>query len=154
MTVYARVARTAGRTAVRAQRRQMGGSHAPAPEWTGIDKVVRGYFPEDYQREFYSEARLTGLWRARRVEAGTKSTDTTNGYGIDGSGDGWKKHAWLGEVNAVQRCLQCGGNIVGKAVDCQECNCAHHVSLFRHSRWRPCRPQEKPLTATESVRAS
>ena len=53
MTVYARVARTAGRTAVRAQRRQMGGSHAPAPEWTGIDKVVRGYFPEDYQREFY-----------------------------------------------------------------------------------------------------
>eukprot|EP00563_Minutocellus_polymorphus_P003408 CAMPEP_0181040346 /NCGR_PEP_ID=MMETSP1070-20121207/10996_1 /TAXON_ID=265543 /ORGANISM="Minutocellus polymorphus, Strain NH13" /LENGTH=123 /DNA_ID=CAMNT_0023118343 /DNA_START=6 /DNA_END=377 /DNA_ORIENTATION=+ len=49
MTVYARVARTAGRTAVRSQRRQMGGSHAPAPEWTGIDKVVRGYFPEDYQ---------------------------------------------------------------------------------------------------------
>lgn len=33
------------------QRRQMGG-HAPAPEWTGIDKVVRGYFPEDYQRKF------------------------------------------------------------------------------------------------------
>eukprot|EP00559_Dactyliosolen_fragilissimus_P003963 CAMPEP_0184855124 /NCGR_PEP_ID=MMETSP0580-20130426/443_1 /TAXON_ID=1118495 /ORGANISM="Dactyliosolen fragilissimus" /LENGTH=118 /DNA_ID=CAMNT_0027349553 /DNA_START=50 /DNA_END=406 /DNA_ORIENTATION=+ len=24
------------------------GSHA-APEWTGIDKVVRGVFPEDYQ---------------------------------------------------------------------------------------------------------
>lgn len=33
------------------QKRSMGGS-APAPEWTGIDKVVRGYFPEDYQREF------------------------------------------------------------------------------------------------------
>lgn len=25
------------------------GGHAPAPEWTGIDKVVRGYFPEDPQ---------------------------------------------------------------------------------------------------------
>jgi hypothetical protein len=28
------------------------GSSAPAPEWTGIDKVVRGYFPKDEQREF------------------------------------------------------------------------------------------------------
>eukprot|EP00549_Striatella_unipunctata_P003064 CAMPEP_0118673994 /NCGR_PEP_ID=MMETSP0800-20121206/642_1 /TAXON_ID=210618 ORGANISM="Striatella unipunctata, Strain CCMP2910" /NCGR_SAMPLE_ID=MMETSP0800 /ASSEMBLY_ACC=CAM_ASM_000638 /LENGTH=100 /DNA_ID=CAMNT_0006569141 /DNA_START=91 /DNA_END=393 /DNA_ORIENTATION=- len=27
----------------------MAGGHAPAPEWTGIDKVVRGYFPQDYQ---------------------------------------------------------------------------------------------------------
>jgi len=44
--------RPAARAAVTAQRRQMGGSHAPAPEWTGIDKVVRGYFPEDYQRKF------------------------------------------------------------------------------------------------------
>lgn len=25
------------------------GSSAPAPEWTGIDKVVRGYFPQDDQ---------------------------------------------------------------------------------------------------------
>jgi hypothetical protein len=25
-------------------------SHAAAPEWTGIDKVVRGYFPQDDQR--------------------------------------------------------------------------------------------------------
>uniref|UniRef100_A0A7S2R1X0 Uncharacterized protein n=1 Tax=Eucampia antarctica TaxID=49252 RepID=A0A7S2R1X0_9STRA len=43
---------TARRSAVVAvrhqQRRQMGG-HAPAPEWTGIDKVVRGYFPQDHQ---------------------------------------------------------------------------------------------------------
>uniref|UniRef100_A0A7S2EPJ3 Uncharacterized protein n=1 Tax=Trieres chinensis TaxID=1514140 RepID=A0A7S2EPJ3_TRICV len=31
-----------------AQRRNMG-SGGPKPEWTGIDKVVRGYFPEDYQ---------------------------------------------------------------------------------------------------------
>eukprot|EP00978_Attheya_sp_CCMP212_P008942 scaffold21101_cov56-Attheya_sp.AAC.2 len=29
-------------------RRNMAG-HAPAPEWTGIDKTVRGYFPQDYQ---------------------------------------------------------------------------------------------------------
>ena len=63
MTVYARVARTAGRTAARAQRRQMGGSHAPAPEWTGIDKVVRGYFPEDYQREFLHRGPFNRLAR-------------------------------------------------------------------------------------------
>lgn len=31
------------------QKRSMGG-HAPAPEWTGIDKVVRGVFPHDHQR--------------------------------------------------------------------------------------------------------
>lgn len=40
------------RTAVMAtrqmQRRGMG-SHAPKPEWTGIDKTVRTYLPEDYQ---------------------------------------------------------------------------------------------------------
>jgi hypothetical protein len=34
------------------QKRSMGG-HAPAPEWEGIDKVVRGYFPHDHQREFF-----------------------------------------------------------------------------------------------------
>ena len=33
-------------------KRRMGGSAAPAPEWEGIDKVVRGYFPQDDQREF------------------------------------------------------------------------------------------------------
>ena len=27
----------------------LGGSHGPPPEWEGVDKVVRGYFPEDYQ---------------------------------------------------------------------------------------------------------
>ena len=32
------------------QKRSMGGG--PAPEWEGIDKVVRGYFPQDHQREF------------------------------------------------------------------------------------------------------
>lgn len=32
-------------------KRRMGGSAAPAPEWEGIDKVVRGYFPQDDQRE-------------------------------------------------------------------------------------------------------
>ena len=80
MTVYARVARTAGRTAARAQRRQMGGSHAPAPEWTGIDKVVRGYFPEDYQRKFLhrGEDRST-VWRGRHVEAGTNARTRPTG---------------------------------------------------------------------------
>ena len=36
----------------RTQKRGMalGGHHGPPPEWTGVDKVVRGYFPEDYQR--------------------------------------------------------------------------------------------------------
>jgi hypothetical protein len=33
-----------------ATRRTMA-SHAAAPEWTGIDKVVRGYFPQDDQRK-------------------------------------------------------------------------------------------------------
>lgn len=37
--------------ATTAQKRRMGG--AAAPEWTGIDKVVRGYFPQDDQREFF-----------------------------------------------------------------------------------------------------
>lgn len=37
---------------INSQKRGMalGGHHGPPPEWTGIDKVVRGYFPEDYQR--------------------------------------------------------------------------------------------------------
>lgn len=30
------------------QRRNMAG--APAPQWEGVDKVVRGYFPQDHQR--------------------------------------------------------------------------------------------------------
>ena len=34
------------------QRRNLalGGHSGPAPEWTGIDKVVRSYVPHDYQR--------------------------------------------------------------------------------------------------------
>jgi hypothetical protein len=31
-------------------RRTMASGHHPKPEWTGIDKVVRSYFPEDWQR--------------------------------------------------------------------------------------------------------
>jgi hypothetical protein len=45
------------RTAVAAtsqQAKRRMGSSAPAQEWTGIDKVVRGYFPKDEQREFNS----------------------------------------------------------------------------------------------------
>ena len=34
-----------------ATKRRMGGA-AAAPEWTGIDKVVRGYFPQDDQSKF------------------------------------------------------------------------------------------------------
>eukprot|EP00984_Skeletonema_dohrnii_P033757 scaffold31368_cov141-Skeletonema_dohrnii-CCMP3373.AAC.1 len=36
----------ARRTAQQQAKRRMGGG-AAAPEWTGIDKVVRGYFPKD-----------------------------------------------------------------------------------------------------------
>jgi hypothetical protein len=28
----------------------LGGAKGPPVEWEGIDKVVRSYFPEDYQR--------------------------------------------------------------------------------------------------------
>mmetsp|Transcript_20327 Transcript_20327/g.31799 ORF Transcript_20327/g.31799 Transcript_20327/m.31799 type:complete len:126 (+) Transcript_20327:84-461(+) len=37
----------ARRTAQHQAKRRMGGGAAAAPEWTGIDKVVRGYFPKD-----------------------------------------------------------------------------------------------------------
>jgi hypothetical protein len=30
-------------------KRGMAGGHGPKPEWTGLDKTVRTYFPEDYQ---------------------------------------------------------------------------------------------------------
>jgi len=36
-------------TAAMPQKRTMAGG--PKPVWTGIDKTVRGYFPEDWQRE-------------------------------------------------------------------------------------------------------
>jgi hypothetical protein len=38
----------------RTQKRGMalGGHHGPPPDWQGVDKIVRGYFPEDYQRTF------------------------------------------------------------------------------------------------------
>jgi hypothetical protein len=38
--------------ATQQQRRNMslGGHHGPPPEWTGVDKIVRSYLPEDYQR--------------------------------------------------------------------------------------------------------
>ena len=42
--------RTAAASTSQQAKRRMG-SAAPAPEWTGIDKVVRGYFPQDDQRE-------------------------------------------------------------------------------------------------------
>jgi hypothetical protein len=42
--------RRAAQFVMKPQQRKMG-THAPAPEWDGIDKVVRGYFPKDYQRK-------------------------------------------------------------------------------------------------------
>ena len=42
----------ARRTAQQPAKRRMGGGAAAAPEWTGIDKVVRGYFPKDEDSEF------------------------------------------------------------------------------------------------------
>jgi hypothetical protein len=44
--------RIASQHAAQQSKRRMGS--AAAPEWTGIDKVVRGYFPGDDQREFFS----------------------------------------------------------------------------------------------------
>ena len=42
------------------QRRTMslGGHHGPPPEWTGVDKVVRKYVPEDYQRTYFVDSRI------------------------------------------------------------------------------------------------
>lgn len=51
------VARASVRATQRVQKRQMG-SGAAAPEWTGIDKIVRDKFPEDYQGEFSSRFTL------------------------------------------------------------------------------------------------
>jgi hypothetical protein len=42
--------RRVGMIAKQNMQQRRGMAHAPAPEWTGIDKVVRGYFPQDYQR--------------------------------------------------------------------------------------------------------
>jgi len=42
----------ARKVATQQQKRTMAGGGGPKPEWEGIDKIVRGYFPEDYQRTF------------------------------------------------------------------------------------------------------
>jgi hypothetical protein len=41
----------AQKTTTTTQKRAMGGG-GPAPEWEGIDKVVRGVFPGDHHRTF------------------------------------------------------------------------------------------------------
>lgn len=46
-------------------KRRMGGA-AAAPEWTGIDKVVRGYFPQDDQREFFFCMGVFLVWGGMR----------------------------------------------------------------------------------------
>ncbi|KAL7488791.1 hypothetical protein ACHAW6_014400 [Cyclotella cf. meneghiniana] len=45
--------RQAAAASTQQAKRRMG-SGAAAPEWTGIDKVVRGYFPQDDQRECFA----------------------------------------------------------------------------------------------------
>lgn len=57
MLAVARTTTTLGRNAVitrvvvqQQTKRGMAGGHGPKPEWTGLDKTVRSYFPEDYQR--------------------------------------------------------------------------------------------------------
>jgi len=44
----------------------MGGGAAAAPEWTGIDKVVRGYFPKDEDSElffpFFADEIMCSIW--------------------------------------------------------------------------------------------
>ena len=47
-----RVARPRNGTAIQTRGMALGGHHGPPPEWTGVDKVVRGYFPHDYQRTY------------------------------------------------------------------------------------------------------
>ena len=153
MTVYARVARTAGRTAVRAQRRQMGGSHAPAPEWTGIDKVVRGYFPEDYQREFYRKHGSYRLLASPTRGSRYKNTDTTNGD------ENRRQQRWLEEAFLVGRSKYSGTAAKISGTYCQGSYCnqelkqAHHVLRFRQSRWQPRRPRPR-LDSQESVTSS
>ena len=49
--VAARATANAARRVVSQQQKRSFAGHGKAkPEWTGIDKVVRGYFPEDHQR--------------------------------------------------------------------------------------------------------
>jgi hypothetical protein len=48
----------ARRTTQQQAKRHMGGGAAAAPEWTGIDKVVRGYFPKDEDSELLFFHRL------------------------------------------------------------------------------------------------
>ena len=50
--------RVASQQAAQQSKRRMG-SAAAAPEWTGIDKVVRGYFPQDDQRKFCGSSLLS-----------------------------------------------------------------------------------------------
>jgi|AntRauTorckE5430_2_1112549.scaffolds.fasta_scaffold23713_1 hypothetical protein len=48
-TLRTTVVRTSARATHRVQKRQM--AAGAAPQWTGIDKVIRDKFPEDYQGE-------------------------------------------------------------------------------------------------------
>ena len=55
------VARASTRVTQRVQKRQASG--AAAPQWTGIDKVIRDKFPEDYQGEHIGLYLRWSCWR-------------------------------------------------------------------------------------------
>jgi hypothetical protein len=56
------IARASSRVAHKVQKRQMA-SGAAQPQWTGIDKVIRDRFPEDYQGE---RGRHQSIYTGRR----------------------------------------------------------------------------------------
>jgi hypothetical protein len=51
----------------------LGGSHGPPPEWTGIDKIVRGYFPEDYQLSLAILSAYTGGFILYKIKSAMTS---------------------------------------------------------------------------------
>jgi hypothetical protein len=54
--------RRVGMVAKQQMQQRRGMAHAPAPEWTGIDKVVRGYFPQDHQLALAILGGYTGIF--------------------------------------------------------------------------------------------
>eukprot|EP00956_Cyclotella_meneghiniana_P012483 scaffold17741_cov67-Cyclotella_meneghiniana.AAC.4 len=72
------------RSAVNAsmQTKRRMGSGAAAPEWEGIDKVVRGYFPQDDQREIFIRVLpLSGnclMWHSLSARGGKMTPGVCN----------------------------------------------------------------------------
>ncbi|GKY98775.1 hypothetical protein MPSEU_000833700 [Mayamaea pseudoterrestris] len=53
----------------------LGGHHGPPPEWTGIDKVVRGVFPQDYQLAIAILGGYVGLAVVGKLMSGGKKKE-------------------------------------------------------------------------------